>query len=205
MMGGLPLVRLAAAALAVSAAGAAGAAGTEDWPCVQRKVPEVSLAAIWTGPPPDAAARKWREVPEIAGLVEHLAQRRTSEQEARQAIARLAASSGGAKRERLLSLLAGLVETVNGERADVIAGIERFGQVQKQLAALVRDGNAKLAALRGDAKADPATVAALSERLNWDLRIFDERQKSLRFVCEVPVLIEQRLFMLARAIADELR
>lgn len=89
-----------AIALTLLAARTAGAAGSEDWPCVQRKVPEISLAAVWAGPPLDEAALKWRTDPGIAGLVERLAARRTSEDEARQAIAGLVASSGEAKGPR---------------------------------------------------------------------------------------------------------
>jgi hypothetical protein len=37
------------------------------------------------------------------------------------------------------------------------------------------------------------------------LRVFDERQRSLRFVCEVPVLIEQRLFLVVRLIQSALQ
>jgi hypothetical protein len=37
-----------------------------------------------------------------------------------------------------------------------------------------------------------------------DTRIFEERRKTMSFVCEVPVLIEQRLFALARAIQQSL-
>lgn len=194
-----------ATALTLLAARTAGAAGTEDWPCVQRKVPEISLAAVWAGPPLDEVARKWRTDPGIAGLVDRLAARRTSEEEARQAIAGLVASSGAAKGPKFLALLAGLVETINAERAEVIAGIERFGRGQKQLAAALREESSKLDAMRADSKADPARVTELSDRLVWDLRIFDERQKSLRFVCEVPVLIEQRLFALSRAIQNALQ
>jgi len=84
--------------LTLLAARTAGAAGSEDWPCVQRKVPEISLVAVWAGPPLDEAALKWRTDPGIAGPVERLAARRTSEEEARQAIAGLVASSGEAKR-----------------------------------------------------------------------------------------------------------
>ncbi len=32
-----------------------------DWPCVQAKVPEISLAAVWAGPPLDDVAGKWKE------------------------------------------------------------------------------------------------------------------------------------------------
>ncbi|NJM29212.1 MAG: hypothetical protein HC855_02970 [Rhizobiales bacterium] len=96
----------------------------------------------------------------------------------------------------------GLVETVNAERASVIAGLERFGGAQKNLAELVRKENATLSDLRNDASADPALVAQQTEVLNWNLRIFEERQRSLRFVCEVPVIIEQRLFNLTRDIQN---
>ena len=41
-------------------------------------------------------------------------------------------------------------------------------------------------------------------RVEWDTRIFDERSKTIGYVCEVPVLIEQRLFALARAIQQAL-
>ena len=189
------MTRLAiVAAVLLSMANSATAA---DWPCVQRKVPEISLAAVWTGPPLDAGASTWRSDPAIAGLVERLAARRTSEAEARAAIAGLA-------KPQLLALMAGLIETVNAERAEVIAGLERFGGAQKQMATALREENAKLSALRAEPQADPAKVAEQTERLVWSLRIFEERQKSLRFVCEVPVLIEQRLFALSREIQKAL-
>lgn len=206
MMWYLPWFRLVIVAmLTLPVAKMVAAADAEDWPCVQRKVPEISLAAVWTGPQLNEAALKWRTDPDVAGLVQRLAARRTSEEDARKAIADLAASSGGAKGSKLLALIAGLVETINAERGEVIAGLERFGSGQKQLATALRDENAKLSAMRDDAQTDPAKLIQLNEQLLWNLRIFDERQKSLRFVCEVPVLIEQRLFSLARTIQSALQ
>lgn len=180
------------------------AASQGGWPCVQRKVAEISLAAIWTGPQPDAAARKWRDDAAVANLVPRLAARRTSETEASQAIAGLAASSGEAKTLKLLALVVGLVETINAEREDVIAGLERFGKAQQDMADLLRRQNADLSDLRSDPQADPAKVTQQAEQLQWNLRIFDERQNSLRFVCEVPVLLEQRLFALSKDIQKSL-
>jgi hypothetical protein len=187
------------------AAPAAWSATASDWPCVQRKVPEIALAAVWTGPQLDAASANWRADPAVADLVQFLAARRTSESEARQAITAFGEASGEAKVARLLAVMAGLFETVNAERSAVIAGLERFGNGQKQLATLIRSENTTLSKMRADAKADPARIAEQSERLVWNLRIFDERQKSLSFVCEVPVLIEQRLFALAKEIAKALK
>src|SRR3546814_4158633 len=40
----------------------------------------------------------------------------------------------------------------------------------------------------------------LTEQLNWSIRIFDEREKSMTYLCEQPVLLEQRAFALGRTI-----
>ena len=49
--------RLAIATIFVVAASTAGCLAADprypDWPCVQAKVPETSLAAVWAGPPLD--------------------------------------------------------------------------------------------------------------------------------------------------------
>ncbi|MFN0192724.1 MAG: hypothetical protein ACKVP5_12260 [Aestuariivirga sp.] len=179
-------------------------AQTGDWPCVQRKVPEISIAAVWRGPSTEGIAT-WRDEQSVVNLVQLIAARRTTEDEAAKAIADFARSAGANKQLLLLKVAVGLVETLNAERASVITGLERFGGAQKNLAELVRKENATLSDLRNDASADPALVAQQTEVLNWSLRIFEERQRSLRFVCEVPVLIEQRLFGLSREIQKALQ
>ena len=57
-------------------------------------------------------------------------------------------------------------------------------------------------ALHANANADPAEVAMRTDRLTLQTRIFEERVQSLTFVCEVPTLIEQRLYALAKTVAD---
>ena len=56
--------RIAIAALFVVAASTEFCAAADprypDWPCVQAKVPEISLAAVWAGPPLDDAAASWK-------------------------------------------------------------------------------------------------------------------------------------------------
>jgi hypothetical protein len=44
----------------------------------------------------------------------------------------------------------------------------------------------------------------LANQIAWETRIFEERRKSTSYVCDVPVLIEKRLFDLGRAIQDVL-
>ncbi len=38
----------------------------------------------------------------------------------------------------------------------------------------------------------------------WDLRLYEDRSDSLAYLCEQPVVLEQRAFALARAIAKHL-
>jgi hypothetical protein len=40
--------------------------------------------------------------------------------------------------------------------------------------------------------------------LIWETRIFEDRRKVVRFVCEVPTTIDQRLFALGRVIQQEM-
>ena len=51
-----------------------------DWPCVQLKVPEISIAAVWSGPPIDDVRDTWQNDPQIRDLVDRLAARRTPNQ-----------------------------------------------------------------------------------------------------------------------------
>jgi hypothetical protein len=194
------------AALAVALAGppaVAADAANPDWPCVQRKVATLTAAQMWDGPPVDGLARSG-DNEEVSKLIAVLASRRVPLEEAAAAIAAFAAAQPQDKRDDALKLLfAGLLGTINSDRAVVMSGIERFQQRQRARAAeLERQGNV-IRRLREraatDEKARPE-LAAAEESYNWDARVFTERQQSLPLACEVPVLIEQRLFELGREI-----
>jgi hypothetical protein len=190
-------------ALASVAADVIGRNQNPDWPCVQRKVPQLSAAAVWEGPPIEKAAQHWGDDAEVVALVEQIAARRMSLEDAEAAIAAFGAGLDAAEREARLTLVfAGLFETLDRERSDVIAGIERYGRRQKTLAEQIRVERTQLSELSAAAAAaeDAQRAAELQNRLLWETRIFNERRNSLTFVCEVPTLIEQRLFALARVI-----
>lgn len=55
----------------------------------------------------------------------------------------------------------------------------------------------------GRDRSEPAARAreALKQRLALEERVCDEREKSITFLCTRPVVIEQRLGLLARTIA----
>src|SRR3989440_12773179 len=70
-----------------------------DWPCAQAKVPEISLAAVWAGPPLDDVADKWKDDAKVSALVSRLAARRTPLDEAQKAITEFLAGSSAEKTE----------------------------------------------------------------------------------------------------------
>ncbi len=46
--------------------------------------------------------------------------------------------------------------------------------------------------------------ADTQERLQWDIRVFDDRRQMVSYVCETPDLIEQRIGSIARAVQKAL-
>lgn len=201
--------RLAAALsgvlLAAALAGEAVAATTEDWPCVQPRVAELSPGQMWAGRPLDAAdLGNWRDDPAVAALVPKLAARRTSLEEAAAAIQRFAESAGPDKDKRLTLLFAGVFERLNAERSRIVAGIERYARKQKALADRIRETEAALRARQASTSPPQRPSPELEERFQWDTRIYDERAQALTYVCESPVILEQRAFALAREIQNHL-
>jgi hypothetical protein len=178
-----------------------------DWPCVQRKVVTLTSAQMWDGPPVDDL-RQWRDNEEIRKLVTVLASRRVPLEEAAGAIARFAETQPPGERDDALKLLfAGLLDVINNDRAVVMSGIERFQQRQRGRAAEIERQGAVLRQLKERAASDEAARAELAstqDRYNWDVRVFSERQQSLPLACEVPVLLEQRLFELGREIRSHM-
>lgn len=118
-----------------------------------------------------------------------------------------AATLDGDRNGPLTLLFTGLLQTINAARSEIIAGIERYARRQIALADKIRTMSAELSALRakdGSSEAERAKARELDERLLWDIRVFDEREQSLSYVCESPVLLERRLFALARQIMSRL-
>lgn len=174
-----------------------------DWPCAQAKVPEISLAAVWAGPPLDDVAGKWKDNANAAALVARLAARRTPLEDANKAITEYLGSSADKTANGKL-LFAGLFESLNAQRSQVMNGLERITRKQRDAADRIRTDTLALHALQGDAKNDPARIEELGNQLTWQTRIFEDRRRVIKFVCEVPTAIDQRLFALGRTIQQEI-
>ena len=174
-----------------------------DWPCAQAKVPEISLAAVWAGPPLDDVSGKWKVDAKVSALVAKLAARRTPLEEAQKAITEYL--NGAIDKTQSGKLLfAGLFDSLNAQRSQVLNGLERVTRKQREAAEKIRSDTLALQALQGEAARDQAKVDDLGNQLVWQTRIFEDRQRVIKFVCEVPTAIDQRLFALGRTIQQEI-
>lgn len=188
---------LLAAALAF--AGAAGPGADADWPCVQRLVPRIAAASVWSGPDPEG---DWRAERGVAALVGRVSPRAVAEAEGVAAIEGFAAPLDPAARRRLLPLaLAGALEETNKQRDALIEQIRRFARRQRDLAEGVRGLEAELRAMPTDA--GPARVE-LEQRHAFAAKSFRDADQTIRFACEAPVRLERRLGAYARALAAAL-
>ena len=201
-----------ATALLVFASGSVTSAADSsapDWPCVQRKVAELSAGMMWGGPPPeDESKASWRKDTEIVRLVPLLAARRTEMDAVTKAVDGFAGTLTPADRQgRLTLLFVGVLERINLERRQIIAGIERYTRKQRELAEAVNKTRGELEAalaVKTPSDSERRHRREIEQKLNWQTRIHEERERSLQFVCESPVILEQRMFAIAREIMNHL-
>ena len=175
-----------------------------DWPCAQAKVPEISLPAVWAGPPLDDVQDKWKDDSRVSTLVTKVAARRTPLDEAEKDIKEFLASSANDKVTAGKLLFAGLFEALNAQRSSVMNGLERVTRKQREAADKIRADTVALQEMQSSASPDQAKVDELGNQLTWETRIFEDRRRVVKFVCEVPTAIDQRLFALGRAIQQDM-
>lgn len=194
------MIALALGAMLV-AASAAGQTPPADWPCIQPRQPHLSLGQVWAGPAPDDAARAAAADPATAALAERIAQRRMPLDQAEAEIDRFARGRDAAA---LSGLMLAVFNGMDAYRTRLLDGIARYGRKQVALADRVRARRDRMALLQAAEKPDFDAIDAEEKALDLDERIFNDRRQSLGYVCESPVLVEQRLFALGRVIAAHL-
>ena len=167
---------------------------TAEWPCISRKVLEISPAQIWDGPSLDAATN-WRNDDAVRKLSEYLIARRVPVAEAEAAIKTFAEGTPEAERDaRLTMLFAGVLSRINDERKIVMAGIERFHKRQKARASEIEKQGITLPhpdAAPSDAQLPASEMDQVSEeedKWRWEVRVFQERQQNIPIACEIPQL-----------------
>jgi len=176
-------------AVAVSSAQAGGPPVKDpDWPCHQAKIAEFPLASVWDGPPV-ATVAGWRDDPVIADLAAKMSQRRVSLDEVKASLATLADSA----KPKVAQAFAAAFDDLVRQRAEVIAGLDRFGRKQREMAERLRAENE---AAHKDAEPDAQAL----QKLEWDLRVFEDRRRTASYVCEAPQAIETRIGEIAKLV-----
>jgi hypothetical protein len=169
-----------------------------DWPCQQRLVPKLTLAAYWNGPVDEQG--DWRDDPEVAALVRELAPRQVSTERGLARIAVFARSASGDHPHRLALAFRGLLEETDRERADLIERLKQIGRRQHELAELAAQLASELDAIPPDATGEAAAKRIdLQQRHDFTARNFEEVQRTIRYACEAPVTLDARLGAWARA------
>ncbi len=189
--------------LAVLAAGPASAQHVTDldWPCVQRKQPQLSVAQVWTGPLPDSATEDLAKTPPIRDLARVIALRRTEMTEAERMIDTFAADHDTPD---LTALFLATFDDVQRARDRVMTGITRYAHSQEALDARINEMRQQFATLTAAEPQDFDAIDKIEADLDWATRIFKDRQQALTYVCETPVILEQRAFALGRLIQAKL-
>ncbi len=181
--------------------------GTMEWPCEAPLRGEMSIGAMWQGPDPATAQEEWRKTQAVVALVNEIAPRRVPQNEALASVRRFAAGYQGEERARIMTqVFAGVFETLSSERSQIVRGIKRFYRRQEALARRMEEGWKALGEIDPNTT-DPKLAeqrADLQQMIDWDCRVFDDRQRLLPVVCEQPRVIEQRVFALSRAIQEQL-
>lgn len=171
-----------------------------DWPCVQRKVPELSIGQMWSAPLPTG---DWSDNRAVTGIAAQIAPRRVSEDEVKALASDFAATlPPGDRAEVLGEVFAAVLHQVNLERSEVISGIARYSHSQIQMAERIAAREKTIADLEKlpEADRDIDKYEEEQDALKWDTRVYRDRAQSLSYVCETPVLLEQRAFAIARTL-----
>lgn len=176
-----------------------------DWPCIQREVPEISLGMVWPGGPLDVKDTNWTQDQAVANLVRNLTSRRNSVEEALKFVDEFAADQKENRAQKLQAAFIGALQRINAERRQIMGGIKRYARRQAALADQIKKKSLEEASL---SRQSPLTdenrrrLSQLREEIEWDTRIYEERERSLTYVCETPVFLEQRLFQIGRHVAE---
>ncbi len=166
------------------------------WPCIQRKVVDLSLGIMWPLPVPEETDGEMVEAADT--LVDTLVLRRVSLEEAETLIAEFAETHPDLTADDYGLIFEDLFTRISRNRRDIIQGIERYSLQQISLSESIDGTRSKMSALMAEENPDFDQVDLLEEKLDWDERIFRDRAQSLTYVCETPVLLEKRLYSLAQ-------
>lgn len=178
------------------AIGAAGPPADPDWPCMQRLVPTLTASTLWGG---HDAAGDWRADPAVAAVVAAVAPRGVSAADGTARLDQFVATVPAADRPAVSAqVFAGLVDETNVQRSQIIDRLRDIARRQRTLTELTSRVTVDLRALPADAPA--AQREEIVSRRGFLIREYEQIERTIRYACEAPVQMEQKLGVLAQAL-----
>jgi len=166
-----------------------------DWPCAARLVVTLEPGSYWNGPVPLHTG--WRDDETVSALVTDIVDRDTPESDAMGKLGAYMATIPPDKRAAALpALFSAIVDQTNDERSILITRIEKLGHRQRGMG----DTIGKLSnQVDATAESDARKPDLVGER-DFDIRVFQETQHTMRYACEAPANMERRLGAFARVL-----
>lgn len=178
----------------------------EDWPCVQGLVREVSPSIIWAGPPIDDHLETWDKDAGVSRTVNALVSRRATREDREKILADWLETVPAEQRNaQLTAVFTGVWSRLNSRRGEFIDGILRYARHQKAVSEKIQAHLNEMTELEN--RSDEESIrrlVELEETVEWQQRIFDQRESNLVALCEQPVQVEEELGEIARLIASRL-
>lgn len=164
-----------------------------DWPCIQRKVENLSPGLMWPKPVTRTALP-----PEAADLAARLALRRVSLEEAETQVRNFVEKTAGADAQLLGNIFYDVFDKLAENRHRLISGIARYSRNQIALSKKIDNSRSEMTKLTAEKSQDFDRIDKLEEQIDWDERIYKDRTQALTYVCETPVIIEKRAYAIAQ-------
>ncbi len=174
-----------------------------DWPCEQILVKEVPAAVVWAGPSIDGLGDAWEKDKAVKKLVEQFVSPYYDLDAADAVVADFSSKQDPSQKDHKLTLLfAGVLQTLNEERKKKLDGIMRYARGQAARANKLSGELDEMVQLQEDpSQAAQERLALMQKEMEIKQRMFDEREDFIQHLCTRPMVVEERLGVLARSIA----
>ncbi|MCM2398173.1 hypothetical protein NBH19_19055 [Rhizobium sp. S95] len=194
----MKIARLALFLALVPAATGAADFSDPDWPCIQRKVENLSPGLMWPTP-----VTRTPLPPEAADLASLLALRRVNLEEAEMQVRAFLEKTPAADVQLLGNIFYDAFDKLAEDRHRLISGIARYSRNQIALSKKIDNSRTEMAKLTSEKSQDFDRIDKLEEQIDWDERIYKDRSQALTYVCETPVIIEKRAYAIAQLLLKQ--
>ncbi len=173
------------------------------WPCQQALVSEVPAAVVWAGPSIDGMVTAWEQDKEVSQLVRRMTSADFDTDGADGEVERFSnAQAANEKDIKLTLLFAGVHQSLNEQRKKELDSIILYSEGQAVRADRLSQELDEMVRLQDDDSPQAQERLAMMRReMEIKHRMFDEREAFIEHLCSRPILIEEKLGILARTIA----